>query len=154
MNHIYFIGPEGEKERDKDFCSCLFGYLSSYGSIVQGSYNELWPNKKNHLKLGLFTREKGILDEFNIFIAEITNPRVELGCEVGRILERNLWVPENQKKEILLLSKHNKSSELISMVKSCSGVCHRTYKSWGEVILRVDNFFNSLTKPEPGFTCA
>ena len=81
------------------------------------------------------------LGKSKIIVAEVTQASLGVGYEIGRIVERNLWVSELDKKRILCLYKPQIDKRLSAMIAGSNGVINSKYKTLKEAKKCIDKFF-------------
>ena len=109
--NIYFAGSIRGGRKDRDIYLEIIEYLKSYGNVLTEHVGDK--------KLDLFgegdiddrcihDRDMDWLLKSDIMIAEVTNPSLGVGYEIGRALENN--------KKIICLFRDNESQRLSAMI--------------------------------------
>jgi nucleoside 2-deoxyribosyltransferase len=91
-------------------------------------------------------RDMDWLTDADTVVAEVTTPSSGVGYEIGRIVERNLWVLGHERKNILCLYRRQTKRRLSAMIRGNDGVSNVEYTNLEEAKAAIDEFFKSLDK--------
>jgi len=147
MNEIYFAGSIRGGREDVELYAQIVNYLGNHGTVLTEHVTD-----KGLTSLGeggvtdpqIHDRDVDWLDQSKTIVAEVTNASLGVGYEIGRIVERNLWVPEESRKVILCLHRPQVDKRLSAMIAGCKGVKNVKYSELNEAFVEIDNFFRSL----------
>src|SRR3990167_9577819 len=104
MKKIYFAGSIRGGREDVGLYLGIVEHLKTHGDVLTEHVAD-----KGLTLLGedglsdkeIHNRDVSWLDESNVVVAEVTKASLGVGYEIGRMEERNLWVPKPQRKHIL-----------------------------------------------------
>ena len=74
-------------------------------------------------------------------VAEVTTASLGVGYELGRIVERNLWIPESERKRILCLYRPQVNRRLSAMIDGSKGISNIEYQNLEQAKKAIDDFF-------------
>jgi hypothetical protein len=145
MDKIYFAASIRGGRDDVDLYIELIKYLGEYGDVL----TEYIGDKKLTL-LGenvltdkkIHNRDMNWLSQSKYIVAEVTTASLGVGYEIGRIVERNLWIPEKDRKRILCLYRHQINKRLSAMIAGSKGLTSVEYETLDEAKKAIDTFFN------------
>lgn len=86
-------------------------------------------------------RDMNWLSQANFLVAEVTQASLGVGYEIGRIVERNKWVPEWQRKNILCLYRPQIDKKLSAMISGCDDLRRVKYQTLEQAKYGIDTFF-------------
>ena len=147
MNKIYFSGSIRGGRDDISFYLGIVEHLRIYGEVL----TEHVANK-NFALIGedvlsdkqIHDRDVSWLNESNIIVAEVTKASLGVGYEIGRIIERNLWVSNLQRKHILCLYRDQTDKRLSAMIAGCDDLRNVKYQNLEQAKTEIDVFFDSI----------
>lgn len=151
---IYFACSIRGGRGDADIYSGLAEHLKRYGKVLNVHIAD---PKLSHLgenldERAIHDRDMGWLNEAGKIVAEVTTASTGVGYELGRIVERNLWVPQAQRKHMLCLYRPQIDKKLSAMIKGSQGLRNAEYHEFEEAIKAIDDFFREIkegTSPVP-----
>ncbi|MEK6963098.1 MAG: nucleoside 2-deoxyribosyltransferase [Nanoarchaeota archaeon] len=88
----------------------------------------------------IHNRDLKWLTQSNVIVAEVTNPSLGVGYEIGRTVERG-----NQK--ILCLYRAQEGRKPSAMIAGCQSVTKAEYKTIEDAKRIIDSFFDRITTP-------
>ena len=91
-------------------------------------------------------RDMELLSKSKVLVMEVTMASLGVGYEIGRIDERNLWVPESERKHILCLYQPQVNKRLSAMIKGSHGVTNAEYQNLEQAVYEIERFFHSLDR--------
>ena len=144
MEGIYFAGSIRGGRSDVELYLQLIEHLRKYGEVL----TEHIGDKKLSI-LGedgltdeqIFLRDMNWLGKSKNVVAEVTNVSLGVGYELGRMVERNLWVPEEDKKRILCLYRPQIDKRLSAMIAGSPGLRNVEYANLEDARRVIDRFF-------------
>ncbi|MBY0358334.1 MAG: nucleoside 2-deoxyribosyltransferase [Candidatus Obscuribacterales bacterium] len=140
MLKIYFAGSITAGRHDQPIYESIIAELTSYGQILTeliGSVNlsaqgEPLSDKEIH------DRDLAWLMESDCIVAEVTNPSLGVGYEIG--------IASKAGKPILCLFRSGSERRLSAMISGCPGVIVRHYKEPSEVAPLLQEFFTKISQ--------
>lgn len=84
------------------------------------------------------------LKQSDVIVAEVTKASLGVGYEIGRMVERNPWIPEQQRRAILCLYRPQIDRRLSVMIAGSDGLRTAEYQDLETAKKEIDAFFNSL----------
>ncbi len=152
MNKIYFAGSIRAGREDAELYGIIIDHLSKYGQVL----TEHVKNKKLSMmgeteysgltESQIYDRDMKALSKSNIVIAEVTKASLGVGFEIGRVIEMNLSLPEEQRKKILCLYRPQTDRTLSAMIAGCDGLKVVEYSTVDGAKVAIDKFFASATE--------
>src|SRR3989344_9383624 len=141
MDKIYFAGSIRGGRDDVELYIKLIKHLRQYGEVL----TEHIGNKKLSL-LGedgltdpeIHDRDMNWLGQSKNIVCEVTTASLGVGYELGRIVERNLWVSEAKQKRILCLYRQQVNKRLSAMMAGSDGITNLEYKTLDEAKKAID----------------
>lgn len=134
---IYFAGSIRGGRDDLDIYIKIINYLKNFGEVLTEHIGEpsLTSFGENHTTdESIHDRDMEWLENCDILIAEVTNPSMGVGYEIGRAIERG-------KKVICLYRKHgNKGKRLSAMIGGCKDVINEEYDNLESVKRIIDEY--------------
>lgn len=148
MRKIYFAGSIRGGRDDVELYMGIIKHLQNYGQVLTEHLGDksLSSKGENLSDRIIHDRDMAWLDESNVIVAEVTQVSSGVGYEIGRIVERNLWVPKNEKKDILCLNRPRPQPDrkLSGMLGGSNGVVRANYQTLTEARSAIDYFFETL----------
>ena len=144
MDKIYFAGSIRGGRNDVDLYIQLIQHLRNYGEVLTehiGDKKLAVLGEDGLSDIGIHDRDMTWLSDSKGIVAEVTTASLGVGYELGRIVERNLWVPEHDKKRILCLYRPQVDRRLSAMISGSEGITNQEYQSLEEAKLAIDRFF-------------
>ena len=144
---IYFaVSISGGREY-VEYYRDIADYLGGYGRILNVHITDRGLTSMGEQGVEdtlIHDRDMEWLDHSKILVAEVTQASLGVGYEIGRIDERNLWVPEDTRKHILCLYQPQIDKRLSAMIKGSHGVTNAEYQNPEQAFYEIDRFFHSL----------
>ena len=142
---IYFaVSISGGREY-VEYYRDIADYLGGYGRILNVHITDRGLTSMGEQGVDdalIHERDMKWLGKSKVLVAEVTQASLGVGYEIGRIDERNLWVPEDARKSILCLYQPQIDKRLSAMIKGSSGITNAEYRNMGEAIYEIDKFFH------------
>jgi hypothetical protein len=148
-NNIYFGGSIRGGRDDSEIYFSLIQHLKKYGHVLTEHIGDKGLSQNGEVKLADFEihdRDVNLLRDSRFLVMEVTQASLGVGYEIGRIIERNLWVPSTQRKDILCLYRQQVDKRLSAMINGCKGLSVIRYSSLNEAIEGIDTFFLKAIK--------
>ena len=143
MNKIYFAASIRAGRDDIHLYHQLIEHLSNYGKVLSEHIGN-----KDLSQLGddgstndIHNKDMSWLNESSHIVAEVTTASLGVGYELGRIVERNIWVSPSLNKKILCLYRPQINRRLSAMIAGCDGIMNVEYQNLDEAKKAIDNFF-------------
>ncbi|PIN89540.1 nucleoside 2-deoxyribosyltransferase [Candidatus Pacearchaeota archaeon CG10_big_fil_rev_8_21_14_0_10_32_14] len=143
---IYFAGSIRGGREDVDLYHELIRNLQNYGEVLTehiGNREISIQGEDGISDSFIHNRDLGWLTKANRIVAEVTTASLGVGYELGRIVERNLWIPSNDKKLILCLYRPNVNKRLSAMIKCSEGILSEEYKTLNDAKNIIDEFMKN-----------
>lgn len=134
---IYFAGSIRGGRDDQGLYLEIINILKKYGQVLTehiGNKNLLEQGEVHLKDEDIFSRNVSLLNECDAIVAEVTNPSLGIGCEIGRM--------ENQK-PILCLFREGNGNKLSAMIAGNRNLQIEKYESLPDIEKILSNF---LTK--------
>ena len=149
MDEIYFATSIRGGRDDVELYLDLINHLGKYGKVLTehiGNKALALMGEDGLTDPEIHTRDMVWVRRAGVMVAEVTTASLGVGYELGRVVERNLWVPESEKKPILCLYRPQTGRRLSAMIKGSDGIENREHESLGKAIAEIDSFFSSIKK--------
>ena len=111
--NIYFSGSIRGGRNDANLYKKIINYLKTFGTVLTehiGDTSLTSNGQADQTDEAIHNQDMKFLHEANIVIAEVTNPSLGVGYEIGRAIEYN--------KRTICLFNNNSYSRWFSLVKS------------------------------------
>lgn len=147
MNKIYFAGSIRGGRDDVSLYLGIVEHLRNYGDVLTEHIADkglALMGEEDILDREIHDRDVIWLGEANVIVAEVTKPSLGVGYELGRIVERNLWVPELERKHILCLHRPQINKRLSAMIAGSNGLRNVEYQDLNQAKSEIDSFFSSI----------
>ena len=121
---IYFAGSIRGGRDDAELYSKIIEFLKNYGEVLTehiGDSNLVSSDEKNKTDRAIHDRDLNWLVESDLIIAEVTNPSLGVGYEIGRAIEYN--------KNIICLYRLGAENKLSAMISGSINVKVIQYKN-------------------------
>jgi len=143
---IYFAASISGGRGDVHIYLEIINHLGKYGKVLTemigdkklGEMGESLDDRIIH------NRDMVWLGKSNVIVAEVTTASLGVGYELGRITERNLWVPEQSGKDILCLYRPQINKRLSAMINGCDGLTCKKYNKIEEAKIEIDSFLKEF----------
>lgn len=101
MDDIYFAASIRGGRDDVGIYLKIITYLGKYGKVLTEHIGDknIGMSGENLDETEIHDRDMNWISSAKIVIAEVTTASLGVGYEIGRMVERNLWVPENERKK-------------------------------------------------------
>ena len=136
---IYFAGSIRSGRNDVGFYAKIIDLLKNYGVVLTehvSSSNLSEDGEYGLSDVEIHDRDMQWVFESDALVAEVTNPSLGVGYEIGRALEH--------KKNILCLFRCDESNldkKLSGMINGCSAILVKEYRDVADVELILKDFF-------------
>lgn len=140
-NKIYFAGSIRGGRDDALFYSGIVEHLKNYGTVLTEHIGDICLSVMGEDGLTdneIHDRDVSWLDESNIIVAEVTKASLGVGYEIGRMIERNLWVPEDEMKQIICMYRPVIDRKLSAMISGCRGLRRVEYQDIEDAKKKID----------------
>jgi hypothetical protein len=146
MHKIYFAGSISGGREDVDVYPPIIEYLGRYGKVLTEHIgNKAMTQMGESIPLAeIYRRDMEWLSEANIVVAEVTKVSLGVGYELGRMVERNISLPKEKKKEMLCLYRPQKGRRLSPMISQSESLEIVEYGTFEEAKAAIDAFFASV----------
>ena len=134
---IYFAGSIRGGREDSNIYYEIIIYLRKYGDVLTEhvGYKNLLEQGENSLDdTQIHCRDMKWLDQSDIIIAEVSNPSLGVGYEIGRAIEKN--------KKIICLYKHQKHKKLSAMISGSENINILEYKDIKMLKILIDSILS------------
>lgn len=149
-NEIYFGGSIRGGRADADLYGQIIEYLKYHGKVLTehiGDKTLSATGEANKTSEFIHDRDMDWLGIVKKVVAEITHPSLGVGYEIGRVVERNSWVSESDKKRILCLYRSSIDRQFSLLRGGCGGFSPAEYGSVAEACAIIDNFMDVSSFP-------
>jgi 2'-deoxynucleoside 5'-phosphate N-hydrolase len=143
---IYFAASIRGGRQDSEIYQQLIDYLGKYGKVLTehiGDKGLALMGEDNMPDSYIHDRDVEWLTDSHKVVAEVTTASLGVGYELGRMVERNRWVGEGEKKPILCLYRPSINKKLSAMIAGCAGVVTKEYRTFDEAAKHIDEFFKN-----------
>ena len=144
MDKIYFAASIRGGRDDVELYIRLIEHLRKYGEVLTEHIGNKKLSSLGEDKLTDFeihNRDMSWVGQSRDIVAEVTTASLGVGYELGRIVERNLWVSEAKQKRILCLYRPQVNKRLSAMIAGSDGLTAFEYKTLDEAKKAIDDFF-------------
>ncbi len=135
---IYFAGSIRAGRQDADIYLQIINYLQTKGEVLTehiGSVSLKVMGEDGTSEKFIHDRDINWLLESEVIVAEVTNPSLGVGYELGRAFENG--------KKILCLYRPTKDKKLSAMIRGSNFTTYN-YKSLEEAKHYIDKFFRDI----------
>lgn len=136
---IYFAGSIRGGRKDKKLYLKIIEILKNYGRVLTehvGNKN-LSSVGENLNEKEIYKRDMKWLDSSDVVIAEVTQPSLGVGYEIGRI---------EKIKPVLCIYRESKNKRLSAMIAGNPNLILKKYKNLKDINNIFSDFFNNLLK--------
>lgn len=147
MREIYFAGSIRGGREDVAIYESIINYLGSFGKVLTEHIGKKDLSKHGEAGLSdsqIHDRDMAWISDARTIVAEVTQASLGVGYELGRVVERNLWVLKEKRKEILCLYRPQVDKRLSAMINGCPTLAKGFYTNFDEAKKHLDEFFNGL----------
>ena len=135
---IYFAGSIRGGRDDSEIYMQIIEYLKNFGEVLTehiGDKNLTSGGEKKDPKF-IHDRDMKWVMEADVIVAEVTNPSLGVGYEIGRALEND--------KKILALFRLGTDKNLSFMIKGSDKIETKEYETLNEARKTIDEFFKNV----------
>lgn len=135
---IYFAASIRGGRDDQKLYIDIIKMLKKYGEVLTehiGSKDLLEQGEIEMSDNAIFARDCALLDQCDIIVAEVTNPSLGVGYEIGRM--------EN-KKPVLCLYRQQDGKRLSAMLAGNDNLLVANYKNLKDIEMVLENFFRKI----------
>lgn len=132
---IYFAGSIRGGRDDVELYIDIIEYLKNFGEVLTEHIgnNSISSNGETNMSdLDIHDRDMNWLLDSNIIIAEVTNPSLGVGYEIGRALENN--------KKIICLYRENNKNRLSAMISGSKKIININYSNLNDFKLSINKY--------------
>ena len=144
---IYFAGSIRGGREDVEIYLGLVEHLKTLGDVLTEHVADkslILKGEEGLTDRQIHDRDMDWLGSSDVVVAEVTRASLGVGYEIGRIVERNLWVPLEKKKTILCLYRPQIDKKLSAMIAGSEGLINFEYQTLEQAKIGIDNFFDSI----------
>ena len=130
---IYFAGSIRGGRDDVELYIDIIEYLKNFGEVLTehiGNQTISSDGENNMSDLDIHDRDMNWLLDSDIIIAEVTNPSLGVGYEIGRAIENN--------KKIICLYRKNNKNRLSAMIAGSEKIININYSNLNDFKLLID----------------
>ena len=130
---IYFSGSIRGGRNDAELYKKIINYLKNFGTVLTehiGDGSLSLDGQSERTDKDIHNQDMKFLYEANILIAEVTNPSLGVGYEIGRAIEH--------KKEIICLYRMNSNNRLSAMIAGSKNIKCLYYNNYNDLINQLD----------------
>ncbi len=130
---IYFAGSIRGGRDDVELYIDIIEYLKNFGEVLTehiGNQTISSDGENNMSDLDIHDRDMNWLLDSDIIIAEVTNPSLGVGYEIGRAIENN--------KKIICLYRKNNKNRLSAMIAGAEKIININYSNLNDFKLLID----------------
>lgn len=138
---IYFAGSIRGGREDKEIYLEIINYLRRYGEVLTehiGDNNLSGLGELSRTDKFIYDRDIKWLNDSDVIVAEVTNPSLGVGYEIGKA--------EGLNKRILCLFRNREDRKLSAMISGNDNVSVKEYSSLNEAFEQIDNYFSMMPK--------
>tara|TARA_B110001454_G_scaffold158023_1_gene147334 strand:+ start:1424 stop:1840 length:417 start_codon:yes stop_codon:yes gene_type:complete len=136
---IYFAGSIRGGRGDSSLYLKIIEYLKNFGEVLTEHVgdNLITSSGENTLDdTAIHDRDMDWLIEANIIIAEVTNPSLGVGYEIGRAIQYN--------KKIMCLYRELENTKLSAMISGSDKVINIKYNNLEDLKLLIDKHIKKI----------
>jgi nucleoside 2-deoxyribosyltransferase len=131
---IYFAGSIRGGRDDLDIYIKIIEHLKTKGQVLTEHVADktIKSSGENLSDEEIYDRDLGWLDQSDVIVAEITNPSLGVGYEIGMAVRNN--------KKTLCLYQTREDKQLSAMIAGCKNLVVREYRTLEEAKKIIDEF--------------
>ena len=132
---IYFAGSIRGGRDDAELYIDIIEYLKNFGEVLTehiGDHSISSDGENNMSDLDIHDRDMNWLLDSDIIIAEVTNPSLGVGYEIGRAIENN--------KKIICLYRENNKNRLSAMIAGSEKIININYSNLNDFKLSIEKY--------------
>ena len=133
---IYFAGSIRGGRKDRKIYLEIIQYLKNYGTVLTEHIGELALDSDGEKLINdkhIHDRDMDWLLQSDIMIAEVTNPSLGVGYEIGRAIENN--------KKTICLFRKNQNQKLSAMIRGSNSLICIDYSNLEDFKSQITSHF-------------
>jgi hypothetical protein len=134
---IYFAGSIRAGREDQELYSEIISHLKTYGDVLTehvGNKDLTHMGEKLNTVEYIYQRNSVWLKEFDVFIAEVTQPSLGVGYEIAKA---------DSKTQVLALYRPSLDRSLSALIQGSPSIDVRNYSNIDEARTIIDEFFRN-----------
>ena len=134
---IYFAGSIRGGRDDAEIYAQIIEFLQGYGEVLTehvGSHELMDKGESRLSDKEIHDRDIDWLLESDLMVAEVTNPSLGVGYEIGRAIERE--------KKVICLYRNTSSKNISAMINGNENIDMLRYNDFEEVTQSLKAYFN------------
>ena len=136
---IYFAGSIRGGRDDADLYLEIINYLKNFGEVLTEHVGDNLITSSGESSMNdtaIHNRDMDWLISSDIIVAEVTNPSLGVGYEIGRAIEYN--------KKIICLYRGNKEKRLSAMISGSNKIINIKYADFDEFKLLINQYIKNI----------
>ena len=133
---IYFAGSIRGGRKDRDLYLQIINYLKNFGEVLTEHIGDKNLTSSGEEKINnqfIHDRDMDWLLESDLIIAEVTNPSLGVGYEIGRAIEHN--------KKIICLYRDIKNQKISAMIAGSNDLICLKYSNFNNLKNTISKYF-------------
>ena len=135
---IYFAGSIRGGREDAKIYSQIIEFLQEYGQVLTEHIGKINLNTKGESTLSdkqIHYRDMKWLLDSDLIVAEVTNPSLGVGYEIGRAIEAN--------KQIICLYRESSNNKLSAMISGSKNIDTLKYYHFHDIQEALERYFKN-----------
>ena len=136
---IYFAGSIRGGRNDADLYLEIIKYLKNFGEVLTEHVGDNLITSSGESSINdtaIHDRDMDWLISSDIIVAEVTNPSLGVGYEIGRAIEYN--------KKIICLYRESKRKRLSAMISGSNKIINIKYSDFDEFKLLINQYIKNI----------
>lgn len=136
---IYFAGSIRGGRDDADLYLEIIKYLKNFGEVLTEHVGDNLITSSGESSINdtaIHNRDMDWLISSDIIVAEVTNPSLGVGYEIGRAIEYN--------KKIICLYRESKGKRLSAMISGSNKIINIKYADFDEFKLLINQYIKNI----------
>ena len=136
---IYFAGSIRGGRNDADLYLEIIKYLKKFGQVLTEHVGDNLITSSGESSMNdtaIHNRDMDWLISSDIIVAEVTNPSLGVGYEIGRAIEYN--------KKIICLYRESKGKRLSAMISGSNKIINIKYADFDEFKLLINQYIKNI----------
>jgi len=136
---IYFAGSIRGGRDDAELYLEIIKYLKNFGEVLTEHVGDNLITSSGESSINdtaIHNRDMDWLISSDIIVAEVTNPSLGVGYEIGRAIEYN--------KKIICLYRENKGKRLSAMISGSNKIINIKYADFDEFKLLINQYIKNI----------
>jgi len=136
---IYFAGSIRGGRDDADLYLEIIKYLKNFGEVLTEHVGDNLITSSGESSMNdtaIHNRDMDWLISSDIIVAEVTNPSLGVGYEIGRAIEYN--------KKIICLYRESKGKRLSAMISGSNKIINIKYADFDEFKLLINQYIKNI----------